>query len=322
MALREFELIDRFFRPAGAVRPDVVLGIGDDGALLRPPPGFDLVAVTDMLNEGVHFPVGCAPDSIGHRALAVNLSDIAAMGGTPAWALLSLALPSSDEAWLEGFGAGFSRLARAHDVALVGGDTTRGPLSVTVQVLGFVPQGQGLRRSGGQPGDVLFVSGWPGEAAAGLALEMHGHGTDTAVETRLRQRFLFPTPRLELGRALLGVASACLDVSDGLLGDLGKLAAASGCGALLELDHLPLSPELLSHAGEPRATELALAGGDDYELCFAVPPGRLAAWEALSSASGFVARRIGRLQPGHGVELRRAGIPERFAHRGFDHFSH
>lgn len=274
MPLGEFELIDRFFREAGGRRGDVVLGVGDDGAILRPPEGFDLVAVSDTLVEGVHFPIGAPARSVGHRALAVNLSDIAAMGATPAWTLLALTLPRPDEAWLKEFAEGFSLLALEHEVSLVGGDTTRGPLMISVQVLGFVPHGKALRRSGGRPGDLICVSGTPGDAAAGLALLA---SDATASGDALRTRFEFPTPRLELGRQLLDIATACIDVSDGLVGDIGKLAAASSCAARIELERIPRSAALaaLVHDGafeEREALRFVLAGGDDYELAFTVPP--------------------------------------------------
>jgi thiamine-monophosphate kinase len=330
----EFELIDHFFRDAGVARADVLVGIGDDGAVLRPPAGSDLVAVTDTLNEGVHFPAGCDARSVGHRALAVNLSDLAAMGAEPAWALLALTLPAYDESWLEAFTAGFAGLARTHGVALVGGDTTRGPLAVNVQALGFVPAGAGIRRGGAAAGDLLFVSGTPGEAAAGLAIELGEHqatagaggpagagdGAGAAVDV-LRRRFLYPEPRLALGRALRGIASACIDVSDGLLGDLGKLAAASGCGAAVELEQLPISPALLRFAGRPGGERMVLTGGDDYELCFAAPPGRAADVAAAAARCGVPVTAIGALREGAGVELRRAGCPEAFRHGGFDHFA-
>jgi thiamine-monophosphate kinase len=324
MALSEFELIRRWFgdaaKAAGARRDDVVLGVGDDGAILRPPPGMDLVAVTDTLIEGVHFPVGCAPASIGHRALAVNLSDVAAMGATPAWALLARTLPEADEAWLEAFSDGLGRLARTHEVALVGGDTTRGALVVTVQLLGFVPAGQGLRRAGGRPGDWVFVSGTPGDAAAGLKLEMGAAGPGGLDEAWLRDRFLYPTPRLALGRLLRPVASACIDVSDGLFGDLGKLAAASGCGAEIDVTRLPLSPALFRLLGADKALESALGGGDDYELCFTVPDARLAEAQALLAAQPTPTRCIGRLRSGSDLVLQRSGTVMEFSHPGFDHF--
>lgn len=322
MALGEFALIERFFRARGAPRADVVLGVGDDGALLRPPPGADLVAVSDTLVEGVHFPVGSDPRSIGHRALAVNLSDIAAMGGEPCWALLSLTLPAVDEAWLEAFADGFAELARGHAVTLVGGDTTRGPLTLGVQVLGIVPAGQGLRRSGARPGDVLFVSGTPGAAAAGLASLM-GHDAPVgataaaavaAMPEHLRRsceaRFLFPEPRVALGQALRPLASACIDVSDGLVGDLGKLAAASGCGAVLDLETLPtVLPRIC-----------VLHGGDDYELLFTVPPERVATADALPGVL-----RIGAMRAGAGVVLREGGLETDAGTAqggaGFDHFA-
>lgn len=312
VALGEFALIDRYFRDRGAQRADVLLGVGDDGALLRLPPGEDLVAVSDTLVDGVHFPSGSDPRSVGHRALAVNLSDIAAMGGTPRWALLSLTLPSVDEAWLEAFAAGFGDLALGHGVALVGGDTTRGPLTIGVQVLGSVPAGQGLRRSGARAGDALFVSGTPGDAAAGLASLMgRSEGTDDPTDAAaFEARFLFPTPRVALGQALLPLASACIDVSDGLVGDLGKLAAASGCAAVLDVDALPSTA--------PR--HCVLHGGDDYELLFTVPPARVAAVAALPGVT-----RIGEMRAGDGVTLRESGRETAEASvagpAGYDHFA-
>ena len=331
MALGEFELIDRFFRDCGATRTDVVLGIGDDGALLRPPSGADLVAVSDTLVEGVHFPAGSPAESIGHRALAVNLSDIAAMGATPRWAVLSLTLPRVEEAWLAGFARGFGALARAHGVALVGGDTTRGPMTIGVQVLGTVPAGEGLRRSGGRPGDALFVTGTPGDAAAGLALIMAADGSAAGLRSdasadaleALRRRFLFPTPRIAEGEALRGLASACIDISDGLVGDLGKLAAASACAAVLDVDALPRSAALAAVTPEA-ALRSMLDGGDDYELLLAVPPAQVA---RVASMPGLT--RIGELRDASTaarVTLRRRAADGTLSETpatgaGFDHFA-
>ena len=331
MALGEFELIDRFFRDCGATRTDVVLGIGDDGALLRPPSGADLVAVSDTLVEGVHFPAGSPAESIGHRALAVNLSDIAAMGATPRWVLLSLTLPRVEEAWLAGFARGFGALARAHGVALVGGDTTRGPMTIGVQVLGTVPAGEGLRRSGGRPGDALFVTGTPGDAAAGLALIMAADGSAAGLRSdasadaleALRRRFLFPTPRIAEGEALRGLASACIDISDGLVGDLGKLAAASACAAVLDVDALPRSAALAAVTPEA-ALRSMLDGGDDYELLLAVPPAQVA---RVASIPGLT--RIGELRDASTaarVTLRRRAADGTLSEMpatgaGFDHFA-
>jgi thiamine-monophosphate kinase len=319
--LGEFDLIDRYFRDAAARRDDVLLGVGDDGALLRPKAGFDLVMVTDTLVEGTHFKSSASPRSIGHRALAVNLSDLAAMGATPAWGLLALTLPATDEPWIKEFAAGFLELARQHDLALVGGDTTRGPLSVTVQLVGYVPQGRGLRRSGAQVGDVVLMSGTLGDAAAGL------HDSNDY----LRQRFDYPTPRIALGESLLDVASAAMDVSDGLLADLAKLTAASGVGATLSIDSLPLSNELVAVKGLDGARRLALTGGDDYELLFTMPQARWAEWQKgladQSAAYQPVAiTPIGHIEAHDGLRMTLAGKPvDRAAldieRSGWDHFS-
>lgn len=321
MPLGEFELIERYFRDCGATRADVPLSVGDDAALLDVQAGFQLVAAIDTLVEGRHFPAGSAPESIGHRSLAVNLSDLAAMGAQPAWALLAITLPTVDEAWLQSFADGFSRLARRHGVALVGGDTTSGPLCISVQVLGQAPHGQALRRAGGKPGDILFVSGTPGDAAAGLALEQGRLKTDEAgVAQRLRERFLFPEPRVGLGVRLRGIASACIDVSDGLFGDAGKLARASGCGMQISYEDVPVSMQLLAAAGEDGARELALKGGDDYELCFSVPPDALATLERDVPQASWSYRRIGTLTASGELSLARGGTVIKFSHSGFDHF--
>jgi thiamine-monophosphate kinase len=314
VSLGEFDLIDQYFGPLGragarAARSAPV-GIGDDGAVLLPDPGAQLVAVLDTLVEGRHFLPGCDPRSIGHRALAVNLSDIAAMGARPDWYLLALTLPSADPAFLAAFAGGLGDLAAAHDVVLVGGDTNGGPLTVSVQVLGQLPAGTALRRGGGQPGDLLFVSGTPGDAAAGLALErgiaspggLDG-SPDPAAAAWLRRRFLFPEPRVALGQALRGIASACIDVSDGLATDAGKLASASGCGLRLEADRLPLSDALTRLCDPGRARDLALSGGDDYELCFTVPPARVPALQEVLERCGVAAHRIGVLTPAPGLAL-------------------
>ena len=321
MSLSESALIERYFRGCGAQRPDIIAGIGDDGALLAVTGDAELVAATDTLVEGVHFPPGSPPASIGHRALAVNLSDFAAMGARPAWALLALTLPRSDESWLEEFAAGFSTLARAHEVALVGGDTTRGPLTVTVQLLGQVARGTALRRSGAQAGDALFVSGTPGDAAAGLAVEQGELREPAEALAYLRERFLWPTPRVALGERLRHYAGACIDVSDGLLGDAGKLAAASGAGVEITFEELPVSAELKQACGEQRARELALSGGDDYELLFAVHPGRLPALLAELPPESWGYQRIGAVRAEPGAVVLRAGTVMEFSHSGYQHFT-
>jgi thiamine-monophosphate kinase len=327
----EFELIARYFEPlglpGGRPRSDVVLGVGDDAAILRVPTGETLIAAIDSIVAGTHFLPGCDPASIGHRALAVNLSDLAAMGATPAWALLALTLPSADETFLAAFARGLGDLAAAHGVAIVGGDTTAGPLAVTVQVLGFAPPGMALRRDGGAVGDLLYVSGTPGDAAAGLDLERGapaGLVLPASLATAgaaLRQRFLFPTPRVALGLALRGLATACIDVSDGLAADAARLAAASGCGLRIDVQSLPLSPALTAAVGPDRAVALALDGGDDYELCFTVPPARAAALSAVATEAGCALQCIGVLTAEPGLRLLRDGKILPRAAAGYDHFT-
>jgi thiamine-monophosphate kinase len=321
MALSEFALIERYFRSCGVSRADVTLGVGDDAALLAVAPGRALVAATDTLVAGVHFPPDSPPASVGHRALAVNLSDLAAMGARPAWALLALTVPEAEDTWLSEFSAGLCALAHAHGVALVGGDTTRGPLCVTVTLLGQVPADEALTRSGGRAGDLLFVSGTPGDAAAGLALEQGRLQAADAARSCLRERFLLPTPRVALGERLRGYASACIDVSDGLLGDVGKLASASRVGAEVNYGALPLSQPLIEAAGEEHARELALTGGDDYELCFAVPPPNITRLLSELPPERWGYTRIGVLRAAAGVDVVRDGTVMEFSHSGYEHFT-
>jgi thiamine-monophosphate kinase len=321
MPLSEIALIERYFSQCAAERPDVELGIGDDAALLRCPDGHDLVAAIDTLVESVHFLPHAAPASIGHRALAVNLSDLAAMGARPAWALMALTLPQPDEGWLEEFARGFGTLARAHEVSLVGGNTTRGPLCISVQVLGHVPHASALRRSGARSGDALFLSGTAGDAAAGLLLDRGQLPLEDALAAReLRERFAFPTPRVALGERLRTHASACIDVSDGLLGDAAKLAAASGCGVEIEFEALPVSRALVSAVGEEQARRLALSGGEDYELCFSVPSAHVEALQCAVPPARWNYRRIGTLRDAPDILVTRAGTVMQFSHSGFDHF--
>jgi thiamine-monophosphate kinase len=318
----EFELIGKYFTKLGAQRSDVRIGVGDDGAVVMPPSSRELVMVTDSLVEGVHFPAGSAPASIGHRAFAVNLSDLAAMGAEPAWGLLALTMPDSNEEWLTQFSRAAGDLCRKHGVALVGGDTTRGPLSVTVTLIGIVPIGVALERKGAQVGDAIFVSGSPGDSAAGLALEQGRlHVTDPMSAQILRDRFLFPTPRCDIGIALRSLASACIDVSDGLGGDLEKLCAASGCGAEVDAATLPVSEALIAAVGRELAREYALTGGEDYELLFTVPLARLGAMtNAIALGLGPVTR-IGSLVAGGGVRVIVRGGVMQFSGAGFDHFA-
>jgi thiamine-monophosphate kinase len=320
MALSESELIKRFFRNCGAQRRDVALGVGDDAAVVECPSGMQLVATTDTLVAGVHFPLSVPAAAVGHRALAVNLSDLAAMGARPAWALLALTLPEAGEQWLTEFAAGLGALARAHDVALVGGDTTRGPLTVTVQLLGHVPRGRALTRTDGRPGDALFVSGSPGDAGAGLAIEQGRLTAPADAAPYLRERFLLPTPRVALGERLRDYARACIDVSDGLLGDAGKLASASGVGLEISFADLPVSRPLIAALGPDAARELALTAGDDYELLFAVDPARLAELERELPQARWNYRQIGVLREAPGAVVTRDGTVMEFSHSGYQHF--
>jgi thiamine-monophosphate kinase len=320
--LGEFELIRRFFMRRDLRRESgVLLGIGDDAALLELPSGVDLVACVDTIVVGRHFLQDADARMIGHRALAVNLSDMAAMGATPAWAILALTLPSADPVWLEKFAAGFLDLADAHAVALVGGDTTRGPLTVSVQILGSVPRGSALRRDGGQAGDILAVSGTLGDAGAGLAFVKSPPPTASADVKSLIERFNFPTPRVQLGLAARGIATAAMDLSDGLIGDLPKLAQASGLAARVAVDALPLSSAMRNAVSLSQARDWALAGGDDYELLFAVPPSRFAELKGAADQLNLTLTPIGELRAGEGVTWSLNGKEFTPGVSGYDHFA-
>lgn len=314
MSLGEFELIERYFAQATR-RRDIRLGIGDDAAVLDVPADRKLVVALDTIVEGVHFPLNFAADDVGYRALAVNLSDIAAMGAVPSWFTLSLSMPTSNEAWVERFAAGLFELANAHDVALVGGDTVKGPLVITVQIGGWVEPDRWLTRSGARPGDIVVVSGVPGEAAGGLAALQRALPTNDAVR-RLQRRFARPTPRLALGRVLRPIATAAMDISDGLLTDLDKLCAASHCGASIDVDTLPASADLLATFDRGACVDYALAGGDDYEIICTVPEAALRQLCALD----VKCTPIGTITSERGVVCRRGSTPFAVKRRGYDHF--
>ncbi len=315
MGAGEFDLIARIRARAGT-RDDIVLGIGDDAALLAPPPGRHLVVTADTLNDGIHFPRGTPPADIGWKALAVNLSDLAAMGAEPAWCTLSLSLPRADAAWIDGFLDGFLALAGEHGIALVGGDTTRGPLSLSVTAIGFVDAGSALRRDGAQVGDDVWVTGTLGDAAGALAL------LERDPAHALRARLDRPTPRVAAGRALVAMANACVDVSDGLLADLGHIASRSGVAAQVDVGALPVSEALLSAFDDATRAALQAAGGDDYELCFTAPADAQAGIDAVSSQLGLRITRIGRIMTGEGVHLVNTdGQPWSPPRRGYDHFA-
>lgn len=316
MGLAEFDLIDRI-RARVTARGDVVLGIGDDAAILQPPPGRQLVVTADTLNAGVHFPEATKPEDIGWKTLAVNLSDLAAMGAQPAWCTLSLSLPQADPTWLDGFLDGFLELAGQHGVAVVGGDTTRGPLSLGVTAMGLVEPGRALRRDGAQLGDDVWVTGTLGDAAAALQSLLAGAALDRALRARLDR----PTPCVAAGLCLAGLANACIDVSDGLLADLGHVCARSGVAAEIELEALPASPALRRFAPAVRHAWQAV-GGDDYELCFTAPRESRNEIAAAMDAAGTAATRIGSIVAGQGVRALDAdGNPWQPPRRGYDHFA-
>lgn len=317
--LSEFELIAKYFtRPARSA----VLGVGDDCALLRPPAGLVLALTTDTLSAGTHFLPGADPRRLGHKSLAVNLSDLAAMGVDPRWFLLALTLPDADESWLEAFAAGLFALAAAHGVELIGGDTTRGPRTITITALGTLPAGYALRRDAAQADDDVWLSGCTGEAALGLA-HLRGRvalapDAAAACTARLEE----PAPRVALGQRLRGVAAAAIDVSDGLLADLGHVLERSRVAAEIDYEALPRSPHLRALADTALADECLLAGGDDYELLFTAGADRRAAVEAAGRAAGVVLTRIGRIVAGPPeARLRdRDGRPVRVGRVGFEHF--
>lgn len=305
----EFELIRRYFQRQ-AKSPDVITGIGDDGAVLRPPPGKELVTVIDTLVAGTHFPVTMDAADVGYRVVAVNLSDIAAMGARPRWMTLALTLVEADPSWLEGFANGLHQAASEWNVQLVGGDTTRGDTTVvSVQMTGDVDPGNAIHRSGAKAGDTIYVTGTLGDAAAGLE-----RSSTTSSDDYLVARFARPSARVATGLALAGIAHAAIDLSDGLVADLSKILEASNVGAELDIDHLPLSEALLAAAGPEQASQFALGGGDDYELCFTMRESGLPADLPCEITS------IGRVtDSGHLVCMDR-GVVVPFDDSGYRHF--
>lgn len=316
----EFELIRRYFnRPCAHTD----LSVGDDAALVRPASGMQLAISTDMLIAGTHFFPDTDPCDLGWKALAVNLSDLAAMGAQARWAVLGLALPDVDEPWLSRFADGLFHCADQYGVDLVGGDTTRGPLAISVTIFGEVPNGSAIRRDGAHPGDEIWISGQPGQAALGLACLQQRITLPTAARTRCIHALQHPEPRIALGLALRGVASAMLDVSDGLIGDLNHILERSGCGAEIDASLLPLAPLLAAGADEPLARRALLAGGDDYELLFSAPPSMQTTLAALSTQLQLPLTRIGHITEHRGQLLLREVdgrlLPPLVS--GYDHFA-
>ncbi|HHB92394.1 MAG TPA: thiamine-phosphate kinase [Thioploca sp.] len=269
--MSEFDLISRYFSTKFPQRSDVDLSIGDDAAICTVPPNMQLVTAIDTLVADVHFPLTTKPEDIGYKALAVNLSDIAAMGATPVWMTLALTCPEFNEIWLQRFSDGLLELARLNQVSLIGGDTTRGPLTITIQITGLVPLNTALKRNGANPGDSIYVTGTLGDAGLGLQVAKQQVVLSTLAKKYTLSRLNRPTPRLQIGQKLLKIATSAIDISDGLVADLGHILNFSNVGASLQIDNLPLSDELLESVPYETAIELALTAGDDYELCFTTP---------------------------------------------------
>ena len=314
----EFDLIKRHFtRPAA----NAVLGVGDDCALVDVTNGMDLAVSMDTMVSGTHFFPDVDPENLGHKALAVNLSDMAAMGAMPYWAMLAVTLPNVNHDWLSAFAKGFFDLAQEYNVSLIGGDTTRGPLALTVTIMGEVPAGAALRRSGAKVGNDVWVSGNVGDAALAVA---HRHGRLVLAEADYHEavmRLYEPTPRVALGQALRGLATAAIDISDGLLADLTHICRLSGVGATVEYHAIPVSGIGVKHIGTEAGRNAILAGGDDYELCFTAHPNSRESIQELADVLGMPITRIGQIKRGKGVSLlNKDGKPVQIDGRGYDHF--
>jgi len=319
MPLHEFELIDRFFSRLTGGDEAVSCGIGDDAAVLALSPDQELVVSTDTLVSGVHFFGDADPYDVGFKSLAVNLSDMAAMGAQPRWATLALSLPQADMAWLQGFSRGFGDVAERFGVCLIGGDLTRGPLSITGQILGTVPAGAAIRRSGAQPGDDIHVTGTLGLAALALSL-LQSDRESAAIPPSSLERLLRPVPRVQAGLALRGTANAMIDLSDGLAGDLGHILVASGAGAVVELSRLPCG-DGEGVVSEAEMLRLAVNGGDDYELCFTAPAAARDAITALAGAADCSMTLIGKVVAGSGITwLDEAGNAMSVDAESYQHF--
>lgn len=322
----EFNLIQQYFtRPS----PQADLGIGDDAALVRVSEGMQLVISTDMLVASTHFLHDCAPYNVGWKALAVNISDMAAMGAQPKWVMLAIALPEVNEPWLDEFSRGFFACADAFSIDLIGGDTTRGPLNISITIMGEVPIGQALRRDGAKAGDDIWVSGTLGDAALALAILQNRYSIDknwqgVNLEENELQKWLpslhRPQPRAALGLTLRGIASSCIDISDGLLADLGHILTASGLGAEIDLEKLPVSLYNFNHLNLPTIQQCVLAGGDDYELCFTAPQNQRETIESIAKQHNMLLTCIARTRMDIGLKVIYKNTPLTLLKQGFDHF--
>ncbi len=315
----EFEIIRRYFTPK-KTSGSVLMGVGDDGAIVRPKKGRDLVCVVDTLVAGVHFPPSLSAEDIGFRAVAVNVSDIAAMGGRPRWMTMSLTVEDDSPDWLEGLANGMLIAGDRFGIDLIGGDTTRGRETViTVQITGDVKPGKVILREGAKKGDAIYVTGTPGDAAAGLSILQSASPGDRlwARNDYLIRRFANPDIRVELGRKIAGIASAAIDLSDGLYADLAKLLDASGVAGILDVDRIPLSDEILDTMDEDDALNFALGGGDDYELCFTSSDKSVI---EIGKALGVPVTKIGKVKKGSGIKCKKAGERFEYESAGYRHF--
>jgi thiamine-monophosphate kinase len=321
--MNEFDLIRTFFQreQVEAPPPGVVLGIGDDCALLQSPAAKHLAISVDTLVADVHFPADADAEEIAERALRVNLSDLAAMGAEPLWFTLALTLPDANEEWVRRFSRGLFRVANEFNCALVGGDTTAGPLSITLQVIGSVEPQLALRRDSASPGDYVLVTNYIGDGAAALAVIQHRLELPDEHQNYLRERFYRPQPRLIESGLIRGLASAALDISDGLAADLAHICRASDLAAIIDVENLPLSPALLAMDDIDQARQWALTGGDDYELCFTVPPDHMPDIAMLIAQGKLAATVIGEMIPGNGVICELNGEPFALTQPGYQHFS-
>lgn len=317
----EFELITACFSQAGRSRNDVVIGVGDDGAVLQVREGFDLVVTTDTMVEGVHFFPDVDPRALGHKLVAVNISDLAAMGAEPSWLSLAITLPKVDNVWLQAFAEGLSETADYYNCQLVGGDTTRGPLTLTVIAKGLVPKGKAITRAGAKVGDYIYVTGTLGDAALGLKLVQNQVEVSKKHRAHILQRFHYPTARVALGQALRTIASSAMDISDGLCGDLPHILRRSKVGATVDVSKIPMSQALKDSCDLQQALECALSGGEDYELLFTVPEDKRGSLEVLLSPYGVPVTCIGRITGVAGkLELRQGDQPFVYQHQGYQHF--
>jgi thiamine-monophosphate kinase len=322
MSLTEFELIEKYFSSHKNARSDVIVSIGDDAAIVHVPPEKELVVSTDTLIEGVHFPIETSPEDIGYKALAVNLSDFSAMGAEPAWLTLALTLPRADDEWLKRFSQGLFELIEKYSLQLIGGDTTRGPLSITIQLMGFVSPGRALRREGAMPGDIIYVTGTLGDAGLALLDKNQPMNLNATQRIELNNRLQRPTPRLEIAKQLQGFASSAIDLSDGLGGDLQHILNRSHVGATVYVEKLPRSKTLLELVSTHESIRLALSAGDDYELCFTAPEKASEEILAISKHCSVNCVAIGNIEQEPGLRWINAdGKPYILTSQSYQHFS-